>query len=265
MPLGGVVEVRGSGGGRASDRAIATVADRGLYRAEGDRLALRRGGLSEERAAAVIEGRVRRLEALRRAGVTERIEEGTWRVPPDLVARAAQYDRGRNGGLSVVVRSDWPIERQVRAVGATWLDTLLIRGEAPGSAGFGAAVREALRGREAFLAGEGLAQRRGTRLVLARDLLATLRRRDLGAAAGVLVGETGLSYREAVDGQAVAGIYRRSVTLASGRFAMLDDGQGFTLVPWRPVIEPRLGQWVGGVMRSGSVSWRFGRQVDLAR
>jgi hypothetical protein len=44
------------------------------------------------------------------------------------------------------------------------------------------------------------------------------------------------------DGQRVAGIYRRSVMLASGRYAMLDDGMGFSLVPWRPVIEQRLGQ-----------------------
>ena len=28
--------------------------------------------------------------------------------------------------------------------------------------------------------------------------------------------------------------------LASGRYAMLDDGIGFSLVPWKPLIEPRL-------------------------
>lgn len=31
------------------------------------------------------------------------------------------------------------------------------------------------------------------------------------------------------------------------------------------VIEARLGQWVGGVMRLGTVSWRFDRRIDLAR
>jgi len=30
--------------------------------------------------------------------------------------------------------------------------------------------------------------------------------------------------------------------LASGRYAMLDDGMGFSLVPWKPVIEQRLRQ-----------------------
>ena len=40
--------------------------------------------------------------------------------------------------------------------------------------------------------------------------------------------------------------YRERVTLASGRFAMLDDGLRFQLVPWRPALEQRLGQQVSG-------------------
>ena len=62
------------------------------------------------------------------------------------------------------------------------------------------------------------------------------------------------------DGQRVAGIYRRSVMLASGRYAMLDDGMGFSLVPWKPVIEPRLGQQIAATVRGSSVSWEIGRQ-----
>ena len=57
-----------------------------------------------------------------------------------------------------------------------------------------------------------------------------------------IAGETGLEHRPMADGQRVAGIYRRSVTLASGCYARLDDGMGFSLVPWKPVIEQRLGQ-----------------------
>ncbi|VFR36111.1 Type IV secretory pathway, VirD2 components (relaxase) [plant metagenome] len=48
--------------------------------------------------------------------------------------------------------------------------------------------------------------------------------------------------------------------LASGRYAMLDDGMGFSLVPWRPVIEQRLGQQIAATMRGGGVSWEIGRQ-----
>jgi hypothetical protein len=32
------------------------------------------------------------------------------------------------------------------------------------------------------------------------------------------------------------------IALASGRFAILDGRLGFSLVPWRPVIEKRLGK-----------------------
>ncbi|ADM97034.1 VirD2 components relaxase [Dickeya dadantii 3937] len=48
--------------------------------------------------------------------------------------------------------------------------------------------------------------------------------------------------------------------LASGRYAMLDDGLGFSLVPWKPVIEPRLGQPMTATIRSNRVAWEFSRQ-----
>jgi len=41
---------------------------------------------------------------------------------------------------------------------------------------------------------------------------------------------------------------------------MLDDGLGFTLVPWKPVIEQRLGQSLAATVRGGHVSWELGRQ-----
>jgi hypothetical protein len=60
------------------------------------------------------------------------------------------------------------------------------------------------------------------------------------------------------DGR-VSHIYRCCHVLVSGRFAMLDDGIGFTLVPWKPVIEKRLGQTISAFVREASVSWMFAR------
>ena len=97
-------------------------------------------------------------------------------------------------------------------------------------------------------------------MILARNLLATLRNRDIDAAAKAIASETGLAHRAVSDGERVSGIYRRSVQLASGRFAMLDDGMGFSLVPWKPVIEQRLGQTMAVVVRSNGATWEFGRQ-----
>lgn len=114
--------------------------------------------------------------------------------------------------------------------------------------------------RAEFLEEQGLAQRHGQRVILARNLLETLRNRELAQAAKGIAAETGLEHRPVTDGQRVAGIYRRSVMLASGRYAMLDDGMGFSLVPWRPVIEQRLGQQLAASVRGGGVTWEIGRQ-----
>ncbi|MNL67702.1 hypothetical protein D3C87_1923170 [compost metagenome] len=75
-----------------------------------------------------------------------------------------------------------------------------------------------------------------------------------------IAAQTGLQHRPLVDGERLSGVYRRSVQLASGRFAMLDDGVGFSLVPWKPVIEPKLGQSLSAVVQGSSVSWQLGRQ-----
>ncbi|WP_164163060.1 DUF3363 domain-containing protein, partial [Stenotrophomonas maltophilia] len=62
-----------------------------------------------------------------------------------------------------------------------------------------------------------------------------------------------------------SGTYRQRLTLASGRFAMIDDGLGFQLVPWRPALDQHLGRQVSGVMLAGGrVDWSFGRKRGLA-
>ena len=58
-------------------------------------------------------------------------------------------------------------------------------------------------------------------------------------------------HRPVADAQRAADIYRRSVMLASARCQMRDDGMGFSLVPCKSVIEPRLGQRLVGTVRGG--------------
>lgn len=208
---------------------------------------------------------VRRLEALRRAGIVERVAEGLWKVPDDLPERGRQYDAQRLGGVAVELKSHLPIERQARVIGATWLDQQLIGGGSGlGDLGFGSEAKQAMQQRANFLTEQGLAERRGQRVILARNLLGTLRDRELTLAAKDIAAETGLGYRPVADGQRVAGIYRRSVMLASGRYALLDEGMGFSLVPWKPVLEQRLGQQLVATMRGGSVSWKIGRRRYLS-
>ncbi len=264
-PIGAVVEVKSAADVRAADRNIAALAADGIYRTD-HHLAVAQGHTTPDREPReVVAAHVRRLEALRRAGIVERVAEGVWRVPGDLVERGRQYDVQRlDGGVAVELKSHLPIERQARVIGATWLDQQLIGdGKGVGDLGFGGEVKEALRQRSDFLTEQGLAERRGQRVILARNLLTTLRGRELAKVAQDIAAETGLEHRPVVDGQRVAGIYRRSVMLSSGRYAMLDDGTGFSLVPWRPVITQRLGQQLAATVRGGGVSWEIGRQRGL--
>ncbi|WP_369051376.1 DUF3363 domain-containing protein [Burkholderia gladioli] len=260
-PTGAVVEIKGAADVRAADRNIAALAVDGVYRTD-HHLAVAQGQATPDRdPREVVAAHVRRLEALRRASIVEREAEGVWRVPGDLAERGRQYDAQRlDGGVAVELKSHLSIERQARVIGATWLDQQLIgSGKGLGDVGFGAEVKDALRQRADFLVEQGLAEHRGQSVVLARNLLATLRGRELAKAGQDIASETGLEHRPVADRQRVAGIYRRSIMLASGRYAMLDDGMGFSLVPWKPVIEQRLGQQIAATLRGSWVSWEVDR------
>ena len=259
LPVGGIVEAKPPGQERAMDRDISSLAQGGIYRS-GDHLAR----LQQDAARvsqSTVDVYVRRLEALRRAGIVERVADGAWQVPTDLVSRGQAHDAQRAAGFSIQLRSHLSVEQQVRTIGATWLDRQLVGdGEGLASQGFGAQVREAMQNRVDFLAELGLAERRSQRVILARNLLSTLRDRELIDVGKALQDQTGQTYRPLRDNGCVSGVYRRFVQLASGRFAMLDDGMGFSLVPWRPVVEQRLGQQVSAVVRGQAVTWELGRQ-----
>jgi type IV secretory pathway VirD2 relaxase len=178
--------------------------------------------------------------------------------------RSWEGDDGKTRA-SLVCRSDLPLERQVTADGATWLDRQLLASDAAhSSSGFGAEIERSLAERAAFLEREGLARRQGNRLIVARNLLDTLRERELDGVAEAITSRTGLPRHATQDGDSVSGIYRERVTLASGRFVMIDDGMGFALVPWRPALDKHLGEHVmGAVKPGGGIDWSLGRSRSL--
>ncbi|MBA4806402.1 VirD2 family relaxase/mobilization nuclease [Brevundimonas sp.] len=168
--------------------------------------------------------------------------------------------------VAIAVRSDIDIDRQVTATGATWLDRQNIAREpaALSEGGFGAEVRQALDRRADHLVAQGLGERQGQRVTFNRGLIDTLRRRELDAVGEKLAADTGQPFNRAGGGENVAGTYRQRIALASGRFAMLDDGLGFQLVPWSPSLEKQLGKHVSGVARDdGGIDWSFGRKRGL--
>ena len=163
--------------------------------------------------------------------------------------------------LSLATRSDIPLEAQIKAPGATWLDRQLVaRDPVATGNGFGREMRDALDARASHLETQGLARRQGQRVILAQDLVGTLKNQELTAATQAIAARTGLEHKPSGAGDYVSGIYRERVTLSTGRFAMIDEGLGFQLVPWRPALDQHLGQHITGTMSpGGSVDWALGR------
>ena len=114
---------------RAADRNILAATDaNGIYSPAAHReQALARLGADD--ADAYVRSHVRRLEALRRAGLVERVHAEHWTIPADLPQRGLAYDRQRFGGVPRIDElSHLPLDRQVRHEGATWLDRTMLGG-----------------------------------------------------------------------------------------------------------------------------------------
>jgi type IV secretory pathway VirD2 relaxase len=217
-------------------------------------------GLDDElqgTAYAVIDGVDGRAHHVRLAD----LDAASDAVPGGIVELRRFKDAAGRERVALAVRSDWPIEAQVQAGGATWLDRQLVAREPTSlsAGGFGRDVRAAMDARIEHLVGRGLARRQGDRVAFMRDILKTLRREELEATAARVSASTGLPYHAAREGESVAGDYRQRLNLASGRFAMIDDGLGFSLVPWSPSLERHLGRRVSGIAHAARIEWTFAR------
>jgi len=268
----GMIVTAGAGetGPRASDRNIVAIAgEEGIYRPAAH---LEHAVGTVERLggdpAAYVRSHVRRLEALRRAGHVERIDADHWRIPADLAERGQAYDRTRDRAAGrVTVLSTLGLDRQVGHEGATWLDRELASRQRTVLAddGFGRDVTAALARRRRWLADKGYATDvGGGRIRISRDMVQRLEAREIERVGRALAAGRGRTWQSAVPGSNVAGTLVGSTQLASGRFAMIDDGLGFSLVPWRPALEQHVGRVVSGVaLPGGDVSWSLGRSRGL--
>ncbi len=192
--------------------------------------------------------------------------EATGDCKPGAIVELCHFeDRKGRQRVALAVRSDMDLDAQVRAPGATWLDRRNLSGDGRDlGGGFGAEVRSAMEARAEYLADEGLARRQGQRIVFARNLLDTLKRRELDAAAAKLSAEIGLTHTPSQTGDYVMGTVRQRLTLASGRYAMIENALGFQLVPWSPSLDRQMGKHISGVMRGdGGVDWSFARGRGL--
>jgi type IV secretory pathway VirD2 relaxase len=217
-----------------------------------------------------VEAHVRRLEALRRAGIVDRLDGDHWEIPRDFLERAAAYDERAGRKVVVAVHSALPLDRQINADAATWLDRQLVGRHRVETAhmGFGAKVEQALQERRQQLIVHGFAtQREDGSVRYQPDLLATLQRRELDRVGErlALKRTDGVTYVPARDGSTVTGIYRRAITLASGKFAVIQRDDHFTIVRWRDILERFRGREVSGLVRGTGVSWQLVHGLDRSR
>lgn len=172
---------------------------------------------------------------------------------PGAIVELRSWEDGKGRArISLATRSDLPRASQVTAPGATWLDRQLVaRDPVACGNGFGREIRQAMGERARYLVDEGLASRSGGRLTLTPGLIDKLASRELDAATAAIAEGTGLPSKPSAAGENVSGIYCERVTLAWGRFAMIDDGLGFQLVPWGPALDRHLGQHITCTMSPG--------------
>ncbi|ENR5136353.1 relaxase/mobilization nuclease and DUF3363 domain-containing protein [Pseudomonas aeruginosa] len=266
--IGSVVEIGPPDtGSRPSDRTIAAIAEGGIYRPSRHlEQAKFEGRVPGGDYEGYVDAHVRRLEALRRAGIAERIDADQWRIPEDFESRAIAYDAGRNRQANIRILSAARLEQQIGADGATWLDRRLVSTETSDLApsGFGQQVRDAMDHRREHHIERGDAARQPNGgIAYRRNLLATLREREVARVGGELAATKNLPFRAAADGETASGKFTGTVQLSSGKFALVEQSHEFTMVPWRPVIDRQLGREVSGIVQGGSVSWQLGRQRGL--
>jgi type IV secretory pathway VirD2 relaxase len=258
-------------GPRPADRNIASNAegDNGIYRPsrhlERVRDSFERQGKDPE---AFVRSHVRRLEALRRGGQVERIDADNWKVPKDIVARGQAYDLSQGGdGLRIRTLSAIGLDRQIASDGATWLDRQIIaedRSEIRDS-GFGREVNKAISRRAQRLVEMGLAIAKDGNVRVPVYTVATLERQEVERVGHQMARERGLTYMPANAGKHVSGRLAGVASLVSGRFAMIDNGLGFQLVPWQPLLEKHIGRHITGLRRDdGGIEWNLGRNRGLS-
>jgi hypothetical protein len=164
------------------------------------------------------------------------------------------------------IQSHLSFEKLAEAEGVTWLDKELLA-KTPThmvDQGFGAEIKIALSRRRQWLISQGLGQLDGQgRFMPSPKLFETLRHREYDHATQALSKEFGLPHNAPLEGEQIGGTFTKSVTLASGKYAIIQKALEFTLVPWRPDMEPMRGKEIIGTASAQGIQWEWGPRRGL--
>ena len=256
-PQGAVVEVtRAKAMARASDKAIALVAEQtgGIWSED---LHARHDPGSKPAYRLSLK---RRLEALRRAGIGERLATGEWHVGEQFLERAADYEARASGGVRLNVLSWLSPEAQIERLGVTWIDSL-----PDNDAGRTKAIQDLKSRRQAWLREQDYLGPDQTELGDAQRT--RMRALELKRENEAMAARSGRAAVQLSRGDRFDGKLEGHVDLAAGRMAVIGNAKEFALVPWRSALGRQMGRELTIKRNATGIGWSLdmGRSRGLSR
>lgn len=248
-PDGAVVEVtRAKAKPLAADRTIFEISEQagGVY---SDALHKRVDPGSSE---AYRLAHKRRLEALRRGGVVERMQDGTWQVPVDYLERAAEFEGETGRSVRVGVKSWLGLEDLVEREAETWLD-----GEEAVELKTtkGQRLRDLQTRRRQSLLRDGWLGDENERLSeVSRKALQSA---EMTGAVARIGKKLGAQLQQLDAALSFEGRLIGTTDLAVGRFGVVSDGKQFSLVPWRAEMGRHLQRKLLVRRTAKGISWQL--------
>ncbi len=202
----------------------------------------------------------RRLEALRRAGIGERLATEEWRIGEDFLERASAYEVRRSGGVRMSVLSWLSPEAQINRLGATWIDDL-----SEGAAAQQQALKDLKVRRQNWLRDQGYLGAGHSELM--EEQRSKLRALELQREQGAIATASGRTPVQLAKGDRFEGKLEGHVDLAAGRMAIIGNAKEFALVPWRSSLGRQVGRELTIRRTASGIGWslHMGRSRGLSR
>jgi len=183
---GAIVSISGTGADhhfRVADKAIIDIASAngGIYNAKQHRRHVNKyrlpEGVTVER---YLENYLKRLKALERRKLVERVGDESWRIPSDLKKRLQDHGEKR---VRVRLESADDLAKQISSLSPTWLDGELVAGRPPcgdvSGSSFNRELNQAKRERIETLLQMGIASRTDRGITLRGDFLENMNKMKL--------------------------------------------------------------------------------------
>ena len=243
-----------------------------------ERVAAEHDGVYSEENYSALEPKVRsthleavsnRIEALERAGLVERFSDGDVLITDGFIDRVNDHFGKAAKRSPTIIRKlqGHAFEHQVEAQGETWLDRQLtgVANVPLSEAGLGGEVRSAMAQRMTIHKDCGLVSDPSAK-TLTRAQLRTLQELSLTHAASEVEKQTGLSHRHLKPGQEIEGTFKHTYQNPNVKFAIVERGHEFSLVPWKASLERMRNRQVQISMSpGGGITWARGRSLGLSR